>query len=373
MPSPVKNSKEQGFFHILILAGITITVIIIAIIVSANIKTTQELSQKNPQVKGVLIAKGGDDGSSSGSGDSGGSSGSSSSSGSGSSGSASSDSSSSSTSGSGSSGSSSNSGSGSSTSGSTSTSGNSTTTKTESQIKPQTVSSTSPTIKVKTESSLEKQKTEVKFSETEKVKTRVENDKTRIDVYSGGIKVRYEWRNDRFVIKVENEAGDEVNAPETEILKIDERLNSSGIKVATEGGKLMLARNNIGAVSNFPFQINLDTNELIASTSAGTKVLTILPDQAVTNMLAANVISKLTSNQISNQTLSGNLTSVKDIVTLGERNGLPVYEISGLKEQKLLGFIPVSTETKIFVSAETGQPVAKEQSLLANIIDTLSF
>lgn len=353
-----KRNAEEGFIHLLILVGLVVVFLIIGLIILANIKTTKEFPQVDSKIKGVLIAKGGDDdGGSSGSGSSG-------SSGSGSSGSGSSNSGSS---GSDSSGDSNTSGTG------TGSSNTSTTTKTEFNIKPSSSSSVTSGVRVRTKESADKQKTEIKFSETEKIKTRIEDDRTRIDVYSGGIKVRYEWRDGRFIVKAENEAGDQVDVPEQELFKIDDRLNSSGIKVATDGGKLIIAKNNIGAVSNFPFQIDLDSNQLIASTSAGVRVLTILPDQAVQNLIAANVISKLDAADLVNQVQLGNVTSVQDVIALGERNGLPVYEVNGIKEQKLLGFIPVSTEAKVFVSAETGEPVAQEQTLLANAIDFLSI
>lgn len=213
-------------------------------------------------------------------------------------------------------------------------------------------------------------KTEIRFGEGEKIKTRVEEGRTRIDVYSGGVKVRYEIRDGRVIVKAETEEGEGV--PEGELFKIVDRVDKLGIKVATAGGQLMLERNNVGALANFPLQIDLNTNQLVASTSASTRVLTVLPDQAIANMLAANVISGLGPKFFIQATDSASLTSVADVITLGERNGLPVYEINGVKNQQLLGFIPVTTSVTVFVSAETGQLVAQEQSLFASIIDLLS-
>lgn len=343
MPKSFKRITPQaGIAHIFVIVIILAILLVIGVVIAANVKTTKEFSQTGSNVQGILIAKGDDDNSGSGS------------SGSGSSGSNSSGSSDDS---------SSSSGSGSSDSTST------TTTKTEFRSTPSASSSPSSEVRVKTETS-DKQKTEVRFSEDEKIKTEIKNDRTRIDVYSGGVKVRYEIREGRVIVKAETEGGEGIS--EQELFKIEDRLEKTGIKVATEGGKLLLARNNIGAISNFPLQIDLNTNQLIASTSAGVRVLTTLPDQAVKNMLAANVISKLNTQKLVNQAQLGNLNSVSDVITLGERNGVPVYEINGLKEHKLLGFIPVTTEVIVFASAETGQPIASEQSLLSNIIDLIS-
>lgn len=224
-----------------------------------------------------------------------------------------------------------------------------------------------------TKTTPQNQKTEVKFSEGEKIKTEVKDGRTRIDVYSGGVKVRYEIRDGRTIIKAETEEG--AGVPEQELFKIVDRVDKSGIKIATAGGELLVARNNVGALSNFPLQIDLNTNQLIASTSAGTRVLTILPDEAVWNMLAANVISRLGPPFIRNaivSTTSGQLTSVSDVVTLGLQNNVPVYEIPGIRDFKLLGFIPVSQPVTAIVSAETGELVETQESLMTKIIDLLS-
>lgn len=337
------NNLEFGFSHILLLLAVLVTILILGTFFTANIKISKEFASNVPNVAGVLIAHGDDD-SSLGSGNSGsGSSGRSESSGS---------------SGSGSSGGSSGSGS------------SSDTIKTEFRSAPSASGSPASAVRVKNEQSAEKERIEVRFSEDEKIKTRVEEDRTRVDVYSGGVKVRYEVRDGRVVIKAETEKGEDV--PEEKLFKIVDRVDKGGIKVATAGGQLLVQRNNIVALASFPLQVDLDTNQLIASTSAGSKILTILPDQAVRNMLAANVISRLNTQDLLNKARLGNLTSVSDVVTLGERNGLPVYEINGFKDQRLLGFIPVTINRTVFVSAETGQPVAEEQSLFASIIDLLS-
>lgn len=325
--------KERGAAHLLAPVAALAAFLIVGAVMAANIKISKEFPSASSDVKGVLIAHGDDD---SGSG----------SSGSGSSGSGSSDSKSSEDD----------------DSSGSSSSGNDTV-KTESKT-PQSET------RIKTESSPSKQKTEVRFSEEEKIKTRVEDGRTRIDVYSGGVKVRYEIKDGRVIVKAETEEGEDV--PEQELFKIEDRLDKSGIKVATEGGKLFVTRNSVGALANFPLQVDLNTNQLIASTSAGQKVLTTLPDQAVANMLAANIISKVNTQELVNQAKLGSLTSVSDIIALSERSGQVVYEINGLREQKLLGFIPITVSTKVFVSAETGQMVAQEQSLVASIVDLLS-
>lgn len=220
----------------------------------------------------------------------------------------------------------------------------------------------------------EEDKTEIIFGEGEKVKTRAKDGETRTDIYSGGVKVRIEQKEGRLIIKGETEKGDEIILGEQELFKIEERLDKNTIKIATgSGNSFIFARGTIGAQSNFPLSVDLATNALSIQTPAGLKVVTVLPDAAVQNMLAANVISRLSTETITGATPSAALKGVGDIVVFGLRSGVPVYEIAGLSNQKLLGFIPVVIPTKAVVSAETGALVAKETSPLNTLLDLVSF
>lgn len=329
------------------------------------------------KVLGVVYAKDGDDGGSDDDNGSSGSGGGSNSSGSGSSGS----------SGGGSSGSSS--GSGSSTSGSGSSSGSSGSSNTGNTLKPQ--SQVAPTTiedddvllltPLSNESATggtkikqEEGKTEFIFGEGEKIKIRTKDGEIRTDVYSGGVKVRFEQKDGRMIIKAENDEDQEIILGEQELFKIEERLDKNTIKIATgSGNSFIFARGGIGAQTQFPLSVDLATNALTVQTPAGTKIVTILPDAAVQNMLAANVINRLSPETISQATGSAAISGVGDIVQLGIRNNVPVYEINGLSNQKLLGFIPVIIPTKAVVSAETGALVVKETSPLSTLLDLVSF
>lgn len=225
-------------------------------------------------------------------------------------------------------------------------------------------------VRIETESAADEQETEVRFGEGEKIKTEIEEGRTRIDVYSGGVKVRYEIRDGRVTVKAETEEGEEVE--DQEIVKIVDRLDKTGIKIATDGGKLLVARNQIGALSNFPLQVDLNTNQLIITTPAGTKTVSTLPDQAVQNMLVAGVISRLGPSAIAEAARTGQVATVSGIIQLGVRNNIPVYEIPGIRDFRLLGFIPVSVPVTAIVAAEGGELITTEQSLITRIVDLLS-
>lgn len=222
------------------------------------------------------------------------------------------------------------------------------------------------------ETKADETRTEIRLSEEERIRARTKDGRTRIDITSGGIKTRLENRDDRVVIKVEQEDGTEEELEASTILKIDDRLGSSGIKIATSGAeKLILQRGNAGAVTDFPLSIDLATNTLTINTASGEREVAVLPDQAVQNLLAANVLSQLVR---SNATLAGEeITGLEDVIALGEKNGIPVYQIQGVSEQRLLGFIPVLIEKTVTVSAETGEVAGTQQSVVDRVLDAVSL
>ena len=148
---------------------------------------------------------------------------------------------------------------------------------------------------------------------------------------------------------------------------------------ASGGGQFSFRRGQTQAVTDFPLSIDLATNSLVVTTPVGEKVVTVLPDQAVQNMLAANVIDQVgTSEEIiqgpAGATGFGLVSPVAGVIALGERQGVPVYEIAGIKRHRLLGFIPVQTQVTGVVSAETGELVTTEDvSLTERVINLLSL
>ncbi|MBI3109545.1 hypothetical protein HYZ06_00710 [Candidatus Daviesbacteria bacterium] len=137
-------------------------------------------------------------------------------------------------------------------------------------------------------------------------------------------------------------------------------------KIATDGGKSGFIINTDGAISAFPLKVDPKTGSLSVTTPKGEKVVAVLPDAAIKNMLASKVMSYVISVPA-----KGELASTNKLVTLTQKDDLLVYEIDGVKEYKLLGFIPLKSKVKAFVSAENGQVVKTEQSLLGRILNRL--
>lgn len=135
----------------------------------------------------------------------------------------------------------------------------------------------------------------------------------------------------------------------TEKTKVKIRSGENKFEFEQEGAKFSVK-------SNFPLTVNPTTRELTVTTPAGSKVVTILPQQAVSNMLASGVITA---------------TNSVDLKT--ESDGKLSYNIDGEKSKKLLGVFEVAVPKKLVVSAETGQVLIVNQSIFSRILDFLSI
>lgn len=232
-------------------------------------------------------------------------------------------------------------------------------------------------VKTEVEEHENKQETEIRTADGLRIKTKVEDGKTKIEIRNGELKLKYVVENGRVVLKAENEAGKELELEDKEKEKIEDavkhELEAEGVKVvkATQTSTPTFAKNQIAAKTDFPLSIDVTTKQLIVTTPAGQKVVTVLPDQAVQNLLATGVINRVETPP-TDTTLTNQLGTVSGIVKLTIRNNETVYEVNGVKTHRVLGFIPVSTPVKAFVSTETGTPVAQQQSVLTSIIDFLS-
>ncbi len=223
-------------------------------------------------------------------------------------------------------------------------------------------------------------RTEVRLSDGSKVKTRNEEDRTRTDVYQGGVKTRLEHTGDRFRIKAENELGEETDLGEDTLISIEERVDRNQIRVRafkTAADQIrnrsIIERLNTQAITDLPLSVNLETNALTVTTPAGERTVTVLPDQAVKNILAANVIDRIGGQELVQQVRDGGIETLDQVIRLYEQNGVPVYEIAGVKEHRFLGFFPVTTDVTVTVSAETAEVVDTHQSFFDTVLAIFSF
>ncbi|MBI2309802.1 hypothetical protein HYU89_02790 [Candidatus Collierbacteria bacterium] len=152
---------------------------------------------------------------------------------------------------------------------------------------------------------------------------------------------------------------------ETEIMRIREREEKNEVKINTRNGDFVIDRNNVGATTNFPLSVDSSTNILTVTTPLGEKQVTVLPDQAVQNMLSRNVI-----DQISGQDSTSSSSRVKMSQKI---DGSLVYEVEGEKQEKLFGLMPLKFKKTAIVSVETGELIETKESFVNKFLGLISF
>lgn len=205
-----------------------------------------------------------------------------------------------------------------------------------------------------------------------RVETKTTPERIKSEIRDGNLRIKFEIENGKVKIETkvkqgENETELENEAENEAIDQAEAELEDEDIKIATAPGQIALVNKRVGALSNFPISIDPTTRQLTVTTPAGIKVVAVLPQRAIDNMLAAHVMDDVVGEKVNNS-----LGSIPDLVSLETKNGVLVYKVKGNKTHKLLGFIPVKTGVEAFVSAENGQVVESTDSLLGRILNRLA-
>lgn len=222
----------------------------------------------------------------------------------------------------------------------------------------------------------------------------------------------------------------------TDGITIEPSQQTDVISVRAKNNAAYVIRNRTAAKTSFPLQVNLNTNELIVTTPKGAKIVTVLPDKAVQNMLAANVLDQVggkggmlwlanqptpfpirdiseisatdeaepvgtdsadptdattdptdatadptdaTADPVENELTPTPIPSpeVEDetdlVVDLVESpNGVLSYKVEGLKTKKIFGLRSVELVRTAYISAETGELVYLEKSWFDRIVEFIS-
>lgn len=154
----------------------------------------------------------------------------------------------------------------------------------------------------------------------------------------------------------------ETPEPETETeFEVREGSDEAKTKITIKrNNEFTIKESTFSAQAQFPLGINPNTSQLVASTSSGVKPVPILPDQAVQNLISSGVFSQVPTGQ-------------NNIQITTDSKGNVIYEINGVKYERLLGVFDVAINKTGQVSAQNGQLVGVNQSLFSQIIDSLSF
>lgn len=169
---------------------------------------------------------------------------------------------------------------------------------------------------------------------------------------------------DLILTKAKSETEDEV--------VIEARAESQQVTIRALQNRAIIERLNVQALTDLPIAVDINTNVLTVTTPAGEKRVTVLPDEAIKNILAANIIDSIGAEALVEEVRTGNIETLGQVIELGLANNVPTYTIQGIKNHRLFGFFPVTTEVQVEVSAETGEVADTNQSILDTIVDIFS-
>jgi len=201
-----------------------------------------------------------------------------------------------------------------------------------------------------------------------------------------------------------------LSSESAEQVEVSMHENTFKIKIKARGDELEIEQKGIGALTHFPISIGAE-NELIITTPAGIKIVTILPDQAVQHILQSNIMDRVlafraaqaspsaspivspsteasasavpgTSPEASSEAelespepVASGVAEVEETeeIELIEVEGTLAYKIKGAKNFKLAGVVPVTAFITAQVSAETGEVISVEQPWYIRFLPFLFF
>src|SRR3989339_856770 len=133
-----------------------------------------------------------------------------------------------------------------------------------------------------------KRETEIETQDGQKIKTKIEDDgTTKVEIEQDDLKIKYEVKNG----EINSVEDDEVESEEES--EIEDEIEDNEVELSTERERHTVRLNGVTARTNFPLSIDVATNELIVATKDGPKEVTVLPDQAVLNLLATGIVDEV--------------------------------------------------------------------------------
>lgn len=140
--------------------------------------------------------------------------------------------------------------------------------------------------------------------------------------------------------------------------------SSNGIQIIKSGDASAIVQGAFGALTNF--SLNQTGENIVVTTPVGDKNLAVYPQDAIKNIEGAHVLDDIKSIASKDP-----FTSISHLVTLTEENGVLGYEINGDKKNQVLGVFTVKNNVSAFVSAQNGQLVQTQQSLLGKLLNKI--
>lgn len=203
---------------------------------------------------------------------------------------------------------------------------------------------------------------------------------TKFEAKEGKVEVRVKVKNEAEPEEQEDEAELEMEEEEAsepaelvEEIEVREGIGKNTLKIKAKDGELEIEQRRVRARTNFPLTLG-QNNELIVTTSAGTREVTILPDEAVRRLLQEGVFTEISatgSGELPGATVPGIATGTKQEIELKEERGALLYEARGIKDVRLLGLVPLAVPVTARISAETGVVAGVSQPWYFNFLGFL--
>jgi hypothetical protein len=199
-------------------------------------------------------------------------------------------------------------------------------------------------------------------NEQEPLEVESKDQQSKVNLKKNGTVIELRANQGRVELQAKQEDGTQVELGDDSLKTVnDELAKENEFEIEHDSsGALVLKHGLSQAKTTLPISVNLATNELTVTTPKGTKVVALLPDEAVNKLVSFNVIDSVEPE-------------INDTVTLTEVNGTPVFEVKGVDDQKMLGAIPVKIHKIVNISAEDGTVKSTNESLRQKFLDLISF
>lgn len=210
-----------------------------------------------------------------------------------------------------------------------------------------------------------------------RIRVQVDEGQTRLEqeVIKGGVRKRIEMRNENGRIRIKVKVKDLATGVETEqgfeqrpdegrvSLRVTDNGVEKEVKIKAQNDGFIIEQMGFddeasaSATTRFPLTVDTENNTITVTTPLGAVNVQQLPAQAIGNILAANMLDKVESAE---------LTEPENEADKQDPNKQVVYRIKGVKETKFLGLIKVDAPILTETSAITGKQTFVSQPWFLN-------
>lgn len=149
----------------------------------------------------------------------------------------------------------------------------------------------------------------------------------------------------------------DLNNYDKEIVEIEKNTAPEKVTILASGNNFLIRQRGIDAKTSYPIKISKGNNDITLETSSGERYLTVLPHEAVLQIVRANIIKDI------------NRDGEIQIVELPE--GELAYKIDGEKQFSIFKFFNVPVKISAYVSALTGNVLEVDQPTWSRILNFL--